>query len=232
MGGTKDRINIPTPPPGFLFMAFNGDKACSKNFCAAELFVAAMMAAISDDVAVDWMKAGLASVNMSTVYLAERSTECEAGCAGPTRSSRGIWLTNDTRASTNCARYFPTCGLPKWYAARAGVLSALLMKSMASSRLLMVWTARIGASVLACSSSVLLVGSSRTTALDSWMMVFRPESAFLSASRALLTRLALLGLPFASPYILAAELSLRLSSTTACRKSCLTNSLTRTRSGA
>jgi hypothetical protein len=93
--------NIPTPPPGFLFMAFNGDNACSRNFCAAELFVATIIAAISDDVAVDWMKAGLSSVNMSTVYLVEGSTGCEAGCAGPTSSSRGIWLTKDTRASTN-----------------------------------------------------------------------------------------------------------------------------------
>ena len=55
-------------------MAFKGDNACSRNFCAVDVFAADMMPASSVEVVVGWMKAGLASVNMSTVYLVEGST--------------------------------------------------------------------------------------------------------------------------------------------------------------
>jgi hypothetical protein len=43
------RGNIPTPPPGFRFIAFSGDKACSNNLRAAALFADDIAAAISEE---------------------------------------------------------------------------------------------------------------------------------------------------------------------------------------
>lgn len=100
-------------------MAFSGSRAFSRTFCAAELFAAEeedSKVAISEEVELGLMKAGLGRVNMSTVYLAVAVDEgiAATGSAGPTRRSRGMWLTKETRASTNCARYLPTWGVPKW----------------------------------------------------------------------------------------------------------------------
>ena len=56
---------IPTPPPGFRFMAFNGDKALSSSLC--EPLADDIAAAISEDEVEGVIKAGLETENMSTV---------------------------------------------------------------------------------------------------------------------------------------------------------------------
>jgi hypothetical protein len=80
-------------------MACNGDKALSSSL--RELFADDIAVAISEDAVEGVMKAGLGRENMSTVYVADASETCVVGCAGPTSKSRGTWLTNDARASTN-----------------------------------------------------------------------------------------------------------------------------------
>jgi len=60
------------------------------------------------------MYAGVARRKSEVGYLVRLVTGSDVGKAGPTRISSGMWLTNVTSAGTNCARYLPTSGLPKW----------------------------------------------------------------------------------------------------------------------
>lgn len=75
---------------------------------------AALDISCDEVVVLGLMYAGVERRKSEVGYLVRLVTGCAVGNAGPTRISSGMWLMNVTSAGTNCARYFPTSGVPKW----------------------------------------------------------------------------------------------------------------------